>query len=80
LNKDSDDNESLEEEAQANSRFRYLGERSIPVKIALADVTSGLACGMSIRHFPIFFCDNLSLTPVIVQVLYMMVPPLYRQL
>lgn len=74
LNGDSDDNVSVEEEAQANSCFRYLEERSIPVKIALADVTSGLASGMSIRYFPIFFCDNLGLTPVIVQVLYMSSP------
>jgi hypothetical protein len=81
LNEDSDDNVSVEEEeAQANSCFRYLGERSIPVKIALADVTSGLASGMSIRYFPIFFCDNLMLTPVIVQVLYMVSPLLQAAL
>jgi MFS family permease len=83
LNADrGDNNESVveEEEAQANSCFRYLGERSIPVKIALADVTSGLASGMSIRYFPIFFCDNLRLTPVIVQVLYMASPLLQAAL
>lgn len=48
--------------------------RFIPVLISLADVLSGLGSGMSIRYFPIFFCDNLKLGPVIVQVLYVISP------
>ncbi len=45
--------------------------RYIPVMISSADIINGLAAGMSIRYFPIFFLDNLNLTPRIVQVLFL---------
>ena len=48
--------------------------RLIPAQIATADIISGLASGMSIRYFPIFFVDNLRLSPVEVQVLYICSP------
>lgn len=45
-------------------------ERVIPVLVALSDVLGGLASGMSIRYFPIFFLENLKLSPVNVQVIF----------
>jgi MFS family permease len=48
--------------------------RAIPVLIAMSDVAGGLAAGMSIRYFPIFFADNLKLSPVAVQSLYILAP------
>lgn len=48
--------------------------RLAPVLISIADLTSGLASGMSIRYFPIFFLDTLHLSPVEVQVLYILAP------
>ena len=44
--------------------------RAVPVLVASADVMGGLAAGMSIRYFPIFFMDNLQLTPAQVQVIF----------
>ena len=48
--------------------------RRTPILIALADLISGLASGMSIRYFPIFFVENLDMGPVLVQVLYVLSP------
>ncbi|KAL7578398.1 hypothetical protein ACA910_012796 [Epithemia clementina (nom. ined.)] len=48
--------------------------RKIAVLVATADVIGGLAAGMSIRYFPIFFVDHLRLGPVKVQVLYILSP------
>jgi MFS family permease len=48
--------------------------RAIPILIASCDVISGLGSGMSIRFFPIFFVNNLKLSPVMVQVLYVVSP------
>lgn len=45
-------------------------DRLAPVLISVADLTSGLASGMSIRYFPIFFLDRLHLSPVHVQTMY----------
>ena len=45
--------------------------RFIPVMITVADLTNGLAAGMSIRYFPIFFLDNLLLSPRLVQALFL---------
>jgi len=46
----------------------------IPSMCALADVISGVASGMSIKFFPIFFLDTLSQGPVMVQSLYTVCP------
>jgi MFS family permease len=48
--------------------------RIIPTLVATADVTSGLASGMSIRYFAIFLVDNLNIGPSLVQVLYIIAP------
>jgi MFS family permease len=55
--------------------FWYLPkERIIPCLVATADVTAGLASGMSIRYFAIFLYDNLHIDPASVQVLYILCP------
>jgi len=43
--------------------------RLIPIFIASADLIQGLGAGMSIRYFPIFFLDNLHLSPDKVQII-----------
>jgi hypothetical protein len=48
--------------------------RIVPFLVALADMTAGLASGMSIRYFAIFLYDNIGLSPVSVQVLYIFAP------
>ena len=49
-------------------------KRIVPSLIATTDVTSGLASGMSIRYIAIFLYDNLQLSPVAVQVVYLINP------
>ena len=56
------------------SFWRFLCSRRIAVLIATGDMVSGLASGMSIRYFPIFFAENLGMSPVMVQVLYALTP------
>ena len=46
--------------------------RVVPAYIALADVSSGLASGMSVRFFATFLYENLSFSPVWVQVVYIL--------
>ena len=41
--------------------------RAVPVMVATADVLSGLAAGMSIRYFSIFFLENLKMSLTDVQ-------------
>ena len=48
--------------------------RRIAILIATGDLMSGLASGMSIRYFPIFFVENLHMGPVLTQVLYILTP------
>jgi predicted MFS family arabinose efflux permease len=59
-----------EEVVMDQGLFCIPSERVIPVLVASSDVLGGLAAGMSIRYFPIFFLDNLRLTPVHVQVIF----------
>jgi hypothetical protein len=46
----------------------------VPSCICLADVITGIASGMTIKFFPIFFLDVLGMRPVSVSALYMIVP------
>jgi len=48
--------------------------RTVPILVASADVLAGLAAGMSVRYFPIFFLENLGLGPIVVQLLYILSP------
>ena len=44
--------------------------RIVPVLVASSDVLGGLAAGMSIQYFPIFFKEYLKLTPAQVQIIF----------
>ena len=63
---------SLDDDSDTNSAvcFCTSENRAIPVLIVAAEITLGLASGMSIRYFPVFFLEHLKLSPVIVQVIY----------
>ncbi|CAB9528107.1 major Facilitator Superfamily MFS [Seminavis robusta] len=66
-----------QQSAEENVEFFFCcvpKHRVAPVLISMADLTSGLASGMSIRYFPIFFVKRLHLSPVHVQVLYLLAP------
>ena len=52
----------------------FPNDRRIAIFVASADLMSGLASGMSIRYFPIFFVDSLEMGPVLVQILYAISP------
>lgn len=54
--------------------------RIIPTMVASADIMAGLASGMSIRYFSIFLYDNLALSPVNVQIIYVVIPLLQATL
>jgi MFS family permease len=47
---------------------------AIPTLVTIADALSEIASGLSLRYFPIFFVDQLRLSPVQVQVLQMVTP------
>eukprot|EP00563_Minutocellus_polymorphus_P019910 CAMPEP_0197716222 /NCGR_PEP_ID=MMETSP1434-20131217/1183_1 /TAXON_ID=265543 /ORGANISM="Minutocellus polymorphus, Strain CCMP3303" /LENGTH=362 /DNA_ID=CAMNT_0043300545 /DNA_START=15 /DNA_END=1100 /DNA_ORIENTATION=- len=68
---DASQNEVDEETPSAPlACFCLSKERFIPRMVACADILSGIAAGMSIRYFPIFFLSNLQLSPVLVQILF----------
>ncbi|CAM9535324.1 unnamed protein product [Phaeothamnion confervicola] len=46
----------------------------VPIGVAASDVLSGLASGMSIKFFPIFFMENVGLLPVTVSAIYAVAP------
>jgi MFS family permease len=45
--------------------------RLIALCVASADMLGGLAAGMSIRYFPIFFLENLKMSPRMVQLMFL---------
>ena len=47
--------------------------RIVPICIAVADLTGGISIGMTVRYFPIFFADNLNLSPNAVQLISLVV-------
>ena len=49
-------------------------QRLVPTLVALSDATAGFSSGMSVRYIAIFLCDNLRLSPVKVQVVYILSP------
>ena len=72
LNSDCDE---TYDDVKLGEMFSFVNQdRIIPTLVAVADVTSGLASGMSIRYFAIFMMDNLHIGPVLVQVLYIVAP------
>mmetsp|Transcript_11408 Transcript_11408/g.20487 ORF Transcript_11408/g.20487 Transcript_11408/m.20487 type:complete len:322 (-) Transcript_11408:108-1073(-) len=68
--------ESYNQERIAATLWFLPKERVIPILVATADVTAGLASGMSIRFFSIFMYDDLRLSPIMVQIVYMVAPVL----
>ena len=54
--------------------FGCLTVKAIPAILALSDCTSGLASGMTIKFFPIFFKDQVRLSPLSVNMLYCCIP------
>ena len=65
------------DEERLGQRLSWLfccNKRVVASLIATADVISGLASGMSIRYIAIFLYDNLQLSPVAVQVVYIFNP------
>jgi len=72
---DSEANDTIDDEHEDYNSSDLFGLPKywmIPILIATADVISGLGSGMSVRYFPIFFVTNLKLSPVNVQVLYIL--------
>ena len=62
------DNPLSQHEDKTNIEESPKPTRLVPILISAADILGGLAAGMSIRYFPIFFLDNLNLTPRKVQI------------
>ena len=56
--------------------FCCLGDnsRTVAILVATSDIIAGLASGMSIRFIAIFLYDNLKLSPIAVQTIYMLIP------
>jgi MFS family permease len=46
----------------------------VPAAIAVSDIITGLASGMTIKFFPIYFIDSLLLQPLEVQTIYLISP------
>jgi MFS family permease len=65
--------ESVGENRNTTRYFCIPEQRVVPTLVAIADVTAGLASGMSVRYFAIFLV-GLGLSPVNVQVLYIISP------
>jgi len=49
---------------QRPRQFRSLSKKSVPYFIASSDVLFGLASGMTIKFFPIFFLKQVALPPI----------------
>lgn len=64
----------IEKEEMSNQRLSGFccisSNRVIPVLVASSDFLAGLAAGMSIRYFPIFFLNSLKLSPSQVQIIF----------
>ena len=70
----TEDHETFDKERLALYMKCLPKNRAIPILVACGDVTAGLASGMSIRYFSIFLYDNLQMSPVNVQILYIIAP------
>ena len=51
------------------SKMRY-----IPYILAIADVISGISAGMTVKFFPLFFADELKLSPTYTNGIYVALP------
>ena len=48
--------------------------RRIPYILAIADVISGISAGMTVKFFPLFFANDLKLTPIYTNGIYVGLP------
>ena len=51
------------------SKMRY-----IPYILAVADIISGISAGMTVKFFPLFFADELKLSPIYTNGIYVALP------
>lgn len=70
----SDDHLEEDEEASPTCCGCCPRDNVVHVLISMGSVLSGIASGVSIRYFPIFFVKELNLTPIFIQVLYLITP------
>ena len=68
LEKDKDKDKDKEQVYLCN------GILYVPAMIAISDVITGLASGMTVKFFPIFFLHLLKLQPIQVQIIYLITP------
>lgn len=71
---DDDDEESDDATAEEPSTYICWQIPYVPAMIAVSDIISGLATGMTIKFFPIFFMRSLSMKPMAVSMLYVITP------
>jgi MFS family permease len=65
---------SVDDENETSNSYslcNILESRLIPALVAASDMLGALAAGMSVRFFPIFFLDNLKMTPQMVQLIFL---------
>ncbi|KNC81356.1 hypothetical protein SARC_06316 [Sphaeroforma arctica JP610] len=62
------------ETIRAKGCFSWLHVTHIPYIVAISDVTFGLASGMTIKFFPIYFADVLQLSPILVNFVFVLDP------
>ena len=59
--------------AAGTQRWWCIGKRAVPFVIVTSDFTMGVASGMTIRFFPLFFQHEVGLSPVMVNAIYAVV-------
>lgn len=73
-NEQEEDNTDETDDTTLTMTTSWFRQRRVAILIATSDIITGLASGMSVRYFPIFFVENLNLGPVMVQLLYVFGP------
>eukprot|EP00798_Chlamydomonas_sp_ICE-L_P012200 gene12201-15326_t len=59
---------------EEGGKFLCLDVRSIPYIMAFSDCLMALASGMTIKFFPIFFKDEVHLSPAVLNLMYTVIP------
>jgi MFS family permease len=60
--------------SQNQSRYSLLGQKWIPYIVFLQGLIFAIGSGMTVKFFPLFFKDEVGMTPSQVQVVYCVVP------
>jgi Na+/melibiose symporter-like transporter len=67
--------EETEKVDQVEDKVKCISsDRVVSICVAISDLMTGLASGMSISYFPVFFSYYLDLSPTVVQILYIIHP------